>query len=184
MWIPLFAANDRESVVLTFEALQAYYPADRTVVGILNNRWDRGRRAELFARMVPLDLAPYLDHVITFGAYENVVTEQMVALGYPGERISNLGESVNPSLDQILDTMASLIIGDHGVLIGMVNIHTHQAELLLEYFEHASGSAHGAELALSRSPERMPVAVQRRRYVAAHVRRQDPAEDGTGQDDA
>jgi poly-gamma-glutamate synthase PgsB/CapB len=182
LWIPLFAANDRESVVLTFEALKPYYPREWTVVGILNNRWDRGRRAELFARMVPEDLAPYLDHVVTFGAYEGQVTEQMVALGYPRERITNLGETVDPTLDQIATAIAGIIAGDRGVLIGMVNIHTPQAELLIEYFQSARGAVHDEELALSRSPERMPLASQRHRFARAHVRPAWPADSDVGMD--
>jgi len=168
LWVPLFAANDRESVVLTFEVLQSYFPPGAAVIGILNNRWDRGRRAELFARMVPLDLSSYLDHVITFGGYEEQVTQQMAELGYPRDRIRNLGETVNPTLDTILDTIARLVPGDRGVLIGMVNIHTHQAELLMEYFEHARGGSQGEELDLSRHPDRMPVASQRLRRASAH----------------
>jgi len=183
LWIPLFAANDRESVALTFEALKPYYPRSWTVIGILNNRWDRGRRAELFARMVPENLAPYLDHVITFGAYENQVTEQMISFGYPRDHITNLGESVDPSLEQIATTIAGLIPGDHGVLIGMVNIHTHQAELLIEYFESARGGVHGEELTLSRSPERMPVTSQRQRFAQARARPTWPDNDrGAGAD--
>jgi len=168
LWVPLFAANDRESVVMTFDVLQSYYPPEWPVIGILNNRWDRGRRAELFARMVPQDLASYLDNVITFGAYEEIVTPQMVALGYGREKITNLGESINPTLDEILDTIAGLIPGDHGVLIGMVNIHTHQAELLLEYFEHARGPDHAGEIEQSRDPVRSPIAAQRHRYMISH----------------
>ncbi|CAN5555281.1 hypothetical protein BH23CHL5_BH23CHL5_05990 [soil metagenome] len=182
LWIPLFASNDRESVVLTFEALKPYYPRDWTVIGILNNRRDRGRRAELFARMVPEDLATYLDHVVTFGAYESQVTEQMVALGYLRERVTNLGESVNPTPDQIATAIAGLIAGDHGVLIGMVNIHTRQADLLIEYFQNERGAVHDEELALSRSPERMPLASQRRRFVQAHVRSMWPVDSDVGMD--
>jgi hypothetical protein len=49
-----------------------------------------------------------------------------------------MGFSVNPTLDQIFDKIAGLIQGQQGVLIGLVNIHTAQAELLLEYFHHRS----------------------------------------------
>jgi hypothetical protein len=58
----------------------------------------------------------------------------MVQGGYPRERIVNLGFSVNPSLEQILDAVARRINGDQGLLVGMVNIHTPQAELLMEFF--------------------------------------------------
>jgi gamma-polyglutamate synthase len=168
LWVPMFAANDRESVILTFELLQAYFPPGATVVGILNNRRDRGRRAELFADMVPLDLAAYLDQVITFGAYEDTVTKTMTGHGYPRERIHNLGETRNPDLEEILDTIAGLIEGEAGVLIGMVNIHTDQAELLLEHFEHARGGRHDEELEASRDPARLPKGSRRMHRAAGH----------------
>ena len=176
LWVPLFAANDRESVVLTFELLQSYFPANATVIGILNNRRDRGRRAELFAELVPADLSSYLDHVITFGAYEETVTRTMAERGYPSNRIHNLGETRNPDLDEILDTVAGLIEGDEGVLIGMINIHTNQAELLIEYFAHERGGAHDEELESSRDPLRLPHGSARVRRAAGHLPVSNPAD--------
>jgi gamma-polyglutamate synthase len=167
LWVPLFAANDRESVILTFELLQARFPPGATVIGILNNRQDRGRRAELFAEMVPNDLSSYLDHVVTFGAYEETVTRRMVERGYPRDRIHNLGETVSPSLDRILEEITGLISGTDGVLIGMVNIHTEQAEMLLEHFAHLRGAVHHEELDASRDPQRMPPASTRARRARA-----------------
>jgi poly-gamma-glutamate synthase PgsB/CapB len=180
LWVPMFAANDRESVVLIYERLQPLFPDGATVIGILNNRRDRGRRAELFAHMVPTDLAPYLHHVVTFGAYEEQVTKIMTDLGYRRERIHLLGETVNPTLEQILTTIASLVPGRDGVLVGMVNIHTDQAELLIEYFEHLQGASHRSELDESRDPARMPIASVRIRRAAAHPpdRVSDAAPDG------
>jgi poly-gamma-glutamate synthase PgsB/CapB len=175
LWVPMFAANDRESVIVTFELLQAYFPDDATVIGILNNRLDRGRRAELFATMVPQDLSGYLHHVLTFGAYEDTVTRAMVEQGYPAERIHNLGETRDPSLPEILETIASLIEGPRGVLVGMVNIHTHQAEMLMEHFETLRGGEHDEELAASRDPRRMPQGT--RRLNRAHGPRESPAPD-------
>ena len=172
LWVPLFAANDRESVVLTFELLQAYSPPGATVVGILNNRRDRGRRAELFARMVPADLSSYRDPVITFGAYEDTVTRTMSELGYPRERIHNLGETVEPTLERILDEVAAMVPGEHGVLIGMVNIHTHQAELLMEHFAELRGAHHDEELEASRHPRRLPRGAHRLRRGAPPARRE------------
>ncbi len=169
LWVPLFAANDRESVVLTFETLQAQFPPGAPVIGILNNRRDRGRRAELFAQMVPTDLSSYLDQVITFGAYEEQVSRTIVELGYPAGRVHLLGETVQPTLDRILATIAGLIEGSEGVLVGMVNIHTDQAELLIEYFEHLQGTEHRSELDESRDPARMPAGTNRIRRAGARV---------------
>ncbi len=173
LWVPLFAANDRESVVAIFEALAGPHLAGHFVIGILNNRWDRGRRAELFAEMVPRDLARFIDHVVTFGAFEKLLTSRMTDLGYPADRITNLGESVNPTLDAILGTIAGLTPGPSIALIGLVNIHTPQAEMLLRHFAAERGETEGAELTLSRSDERLPAAVLRHRNVSrrALVRR-------------
>ena len=169
LWVPMFAANDRESVVVTFKTLQSQFPPGSTVVGILNNRADRGRRAELFAEMVPTDLAPYLDHVVTFGAYEETVSRTIVAKGYPAERVHLLGETVQPDLEQILATITGLGDGPDIVLVGMVNIHTDQAELLIEHFEHLQGASHRSELEESRDPARMPPGTQRLHRAATRV---------------
>ena len=177
LWVPMFAANDRESVIVTFELLQAYFPEGATVIGILNNRLDRGRRAELFATMVPHDLAQYLDHVITFGAYEDTVTASMVGGGYPADRIHNLGESVNPSLDTILSSIAGLVEGTEGVLIGMVNIHTPQAEMLIHHFAELLGPDQDDELGASRDPARLPVGTQRMRRAASRPGGRGPGEE-------
>jgi poly-gamma-glutamate synthase PgsB/CapB len=138
LWIPLFAVNDRESTIISVNALQPYYDQKATRIGILNNRYDRADRAMRFAEIAANDLK--FDYWITFGAYEAQVTEHMLKLGVPRQRIINLGFSVNPSLDQIFDRIADLIQGEQGVLIGLVNIHTPQAELLLEYFHRRPDS--------------------------------------------
>lgn len=132
VWAPLFAVNDKESVVLSLELLKPYYHPDATRIGILNNREDRGRRALEFADIAVKDID--MDYLITFGAYENIVTARMVELGFPADHIINLGFSVNPNLQKIIDTIAGLIQGKQGLLVGMVNIHTPQAELMMSYF--------------------------------------------------
>jgi poly-gamma-glutamate synthase PgsB/CapB len=134
VWIPLFAVNDRESTIISVKALKPYYKSDTTRIGILNNRYDRADRAMRFAHIAAKDLE--MDYWITFGAYENQVTKRMLELGVRPERIVNLGFTVNPSLEQIFNKIAELIEGQQGVLIGLVNIHTPQAELLLEYFHN------------------------------------------------
>jgi poly-gamma-glutamate synthase PgsB/CapB len=170
LWIPLFAANDRESVVSILETLQGPHLSGRKVIGILNNRQDRGRRAELFAEMVPRDLAPFLDRVVTFGAYEAIVTRRMTALGYAPERITNLGETVDPGIDRILDTISGLADGMPLALVGLVNIHTPQAEQLLAYFDGARGGNDGiTELDLSRHEDRLPNPVRRHRNLSRKV---------------
>lgn len=133
-WANLFAVNDRESTVAVVDRLVAVLPEGTTTVGILNNRLDRGRRALQFADIAALDLQ--FDYLVTFGAYERCVTARLTELGFPAERVLGLGDDAAPSLDQILERICGLP-GERLFLAGMVNIHTPQAELLLEHFEEA-----------------------------------------------
>ncbi len=134
IWIPLFAVNDRESTIISVESLKPFYKPGATRIGILNNRYDRADRAMRFANIAAKDLK--MEYWLTFGAYETQVTERMLELGVRPEQIINMGFSKNPTLEQIFDQIADLIDGEQGVLIGLVNIHTPQAELLMEYFHH------------------------------------------------
>jgi poly-gamma-glutamate synthase PgsB/CapB len=176
LWVPLFAANDRESVLLTLAEIEPQYGPDATVIAILNNRTDRGRRAELFADIAAEELATRIHHFITFGAFEAQVTRRMVRRGLPRERITNLGDTTRPSLPRILAAIEALIPGRDAVLIGMVNIHTPQAELLMEHFEALARRAGGKGM-LADQPGRLPLGVGRLRRARAHVRRDASAGD-------
>ncbi len=169
VWAPLFAVNDRESTLMGINALRPYHKPHATRIGVLNNRYDRAVRAIQFAEIAARDLK--LDYFVTFGAYEDQVTDRMVELGYPRDRIINLGFSKNPSLEQILDSIVSLIAGEQGLLIGMVNIHTPQAELLMEFFHHLQGETVVMNELIA-DLGYVPEAVQRRRFVISHLLRQ------------
>jgi hypothetical protein len=82
----------------------------------------------------------------------------------------------------ILDTIADLVPGRDGVLVGMVNIHTHQAEMLIHHFAELLGPDQDDELAASRDPARLPVGTQRV-HRAASRRRTDPSVSGPDRDD-
>ena len=133
-WANLFAVNDRESMMAAYERLRPYVTADTTTVGILNNRSDRQRRALQFADVAVHDLR--FDRLVTFGAYEGHVTERLMRNGYDSKRVINLGEERNPSIEEIIQQTILDMTTGHVLLVGFVNIHTHQAELMLEYFEH------------------------------------------------
>lgn len=134
-WANLFAVNDRESMIAAMERLEPWRTPGTTVVGILNNRADRARRAIQFADVAVHDLS--FDRLATFGAFEETVTARLLANGYPKDRIVNLGERRDPSPDEIVTELIERAPTDHVMLVGFVNIHTHQAELLMELFEHA-----------------------------------------------
>ncbi|MGA9597120.1 MAG: poly-gamma-glutamate synthase PgsB [Acidimicrobiia bacterium] len=134
-WANLFAVNDRESMAAAMAKLDPYV-SDKTIsVGILNNRHDRQRRAVQFADVAVNDLK--FDRLATFGAYEDLVSNIVLRNGYPKEHLINLGEQRNPTIEEIIDQLVARIPSNDVLLVGFVNIHTDQAEMLLEYFEHA-----------------------------------------------
>ncbi len=133
-WANLFAVNDRESMVVAMEKLTPFMTPETTTVGILNNRTDRERRAIQFAEVAVKDLT--FDYLVTFGAFEGLVTDLLVDNGYALDRILNLGDTHSPSVDHIIDRMVGEMPTSHVLVVGFVNIHTHQAEMMLEYFEH------------------------------------------------
>ncbi len=162
LWANLFAVNDRESMIISMRMLQPYISNYTVKIGILNNRTDRERRAEQFGDVAAKDLS--FDWLITFGDYEDLVTRKLISNGFPTDRIVNLGFTVNPSIDQIIDSIVAMIPeGYQAILVGFVNIHTPQAELMMEYFALQAGDAHMAN-------ERLPNVgyIQRHRFEISH----------------
>jgi gamma-polyglutamate synthase len=166
-WANLFAVNDRESMVAAMEKIKPSITATTTTVGILNNRSDRERRAIQFADVAVRDLD--FDRLVTFGAYERLVSERLRANGYPADHILNLGDEHHPSIDEIVDRMIVQQPTSHVVVVGFVNIHTHQAEQMLEYFEHQAATWRGAAIDEPSDPTAMPTALPTRRAVDTTV---------------
>jgi len=133
-WANLFAVNDRESMVVAMRKLDPYMTPTTTRVGILNNRNDRERRAVQFADVAVRDLS--FEYLVTFGAFEGLVTDLLVENDYPLDRILNLGDTTSPPVEHIIDKMVGDMPTDHVLIVGFVNIHTQQAEMMLHYFEH------------------------------------------------
>lgn len=162
IWANLFAVNDRESMIISMELLEKHCDDNTIKIGILNNRYDRERRAEQFGDVAVKDLS--FDHLITFGAFEELVTRRLISNGFPQKHIVNLGFSVNPSLDRILDEIAAMIPeGKQGMLVGFVNIHTPQAEMMMEYFETLD--THHTQTSLE---EKAVGYLKRQRFEMAH----------------
>lgn len=129
IWANLFAVNDRESFVNLSRMLFKSYPHSRTAV-ILNNRHDRPNRVRLFTELA-IDLGYH--QIISFGDYE----EQVNTILAERDRVAlNLGQSTpfrDASGEELLQQiLASEPTGADILLIGTVNIHTRQAERLLE----------------------------------------------------
>ncbi len=139
-WANLFAVNDRESMVAAMVKLDPFKTPDTLVVGILNNRADRERRAIQFADVAVNDLD--FDRLVTFGAYEGLVSDRLRSNGYEPAHIINLGDEHSFTQDEIIEQMIIAQPAVHVLVVGFVNIHTHQAEEMLEYFEHEAEPWH------------------------------------------
>ncbi len=139
-WANLFAVNDRESMIAAMEKLEPFRGDDTTVVGILNNRSDRERRAIQFADVAVHDLE--FDRLVTFGAYEGIVTDRLKHNGYDLDHVLNLGDEHDFDRGEIIGQMIHETSGDHILVVGFVNIHTRQAEEMLEFFEHEAQPWH------------------------------------------
>ncbi len=128
-WANLFAVNDRESFIFICNRLFQQYPHHHRVI-ILNNRHDRPTRVELFARIAQ-DLK--FERVITFGDYEAGVNAMFPA---DPNCVINLGNSTPYKYAQGEDLLSRMIADLKAqpiLLMGTVNIHTHQAETLLHF---------------------------------------------------
>ena len=81
----LFAVNDREPMITAMGRLDGYRTAGTVTIGILNNRLDRERRAIQFADIADnadnADNDLDFDRLVTFEAYEKLVTNRLLARG-------------------------------------------------------------------------------------------------------
>ena len=73
-------------------------------------------------------------------------------------------------MPQLLPALAALFPDGRGVLVGMVNIHTAQAEMLIEHFQ-SERDTHVDEVVMSQQPERAPASLQRAVATASYLPR-------------
>ncbi|MEM9411396.1 MAG: poly-gamma-glutamate synthase PgsB [Planctomycetota bacterium] len=136
IWADMFAVNDRQSVIMGMNRLKTLVDTDAIKIGILNNRNDREDRALRFAQLVSLDVR--FDYIALMGAYENRVERELLENGFPAEKIIRLGSHRNiPDSDLIPQLAAAAGDQNNIALIGLVNIHTHQAEVIREFVNRA-----------------------------------------------
>jgi poly-gamma-glutamate synthase PgsB/CapB len=129
-WANLFAVNDKESFLEWAYVLINVHETFEPVI-ILNNRKDRVDRVGVFADCVK---ALSVSKVVTMGDCEDMVAAQL------GGKISilKLGNGSlyrNISGEDLLNRVLSRYKSDRILLIGAVNIHTDQADRLLDYLK-------------------------------------------------
>jgi poly-gamma-glutamate synthase PgsB/CapB len=142
-WANLFAINDRESFVLTVDSLQKKVGARAKKAVILNNRLDRPERVLQF-----MDIAVNAikaDYIFTFGDYESQV--QQALKKYPGAKVTvvymgNSSDYKNADGDELFNRISETFRHKECILFGAVNIHTPQAQALLNVIEGERAHAH------------------------------------------
>lgn len=128
-WANLFAVNDRESFVNLCHRLFEQHPRHQRVV-ILNNRHDRQARVQLFAELA-VQLA--FDLVVSFGDFEAEVNQVLARHHWLGLNLGNSSAYRDaPGEDLLTQILAATSEDKPLLLIGTVNIHTEQAERLLQ----------------------------------------------------
>ncbi|MEM7454305.1 MAG: poly-gamma-glutamate synthase PgsB [Planctomycetota bacterium] len=138
-WADLFAVNDRESVIHCVERVEGIVPEGAIKIGLLNNRSDREHRALQFARIAAEDLE--LDFVALLGAYEGRVETELIKHGFPAERIIPIGAHRGIEGESLVNLLISQTDSNELLILGLVNIHTDQAESLRNWFKDGQGVA-------------------------------------------
>lgn len=133
VWANLFAVNDKESFVDWLHVLLSVYPGYMPIV-ILNNRHDRIERLPLFIEVLRLF---NIKCVVSFGDCEAQVVERLpVDCSYLS--LGNSSKYKSASGRVLLSRIANYFDCERILLIGAINIHTIQADRLLQFIALAT----------------------------------------------
>ena len=134
-WANLFAVNDSQSVLKAMEPVLKFCTEETEVIGLLNNRSDREDRAIRFADFC--SECGLFDRLALTGAFESLLSNRLKSTRHPFDdsKQIKLGEQRKLNLNQMLDRIVEKSESNHLLIVGLVNIHTDQAELLSHYFE-------------------------------------------------
>jgi poly-gamma-glutamate synthase PgsB/CapB len=136
-WANLFAVNDKESFAEISGWLAREYGSYHHIA-ILNNRQDRPSRVEMFCRLALNKLRA--STVVAFGDYERRVEKFMADKDVSVLSLGNNSESLHLGGEELFDTIVMATPASEILLVGAVNIHTPQAERLLECIADLTGA--------------------------------------------
>lgn len=132
-WANLFAVNDRESFVNTVNQLSFQVSKKSKRAIILNNRHDRPERVKQFVDIALNSFS--VDYIITFGDYEKqVFREVQKSRQKKKPAVVHLGNSTkyrSASGELLWEKIVESLNDETCLLVGAVNVHTEQAESLL-----------------------------------------------------
>jgi len=115
-FVNAFAANDRESTLAVWRAIDPWSVPGRTVIVVVAMRADRPDRAFEFGEIVANDISA--DLFILAGGLTRAARNVAIGLGLPEEKLLDLGAC---SADEILDKLVELT-SERSIVIGIGNI--------------------------------------------------------------
>jgi poly-gamma-glutamate synthase PgsB/CapB len=134
----LFAVNDKESFIVAVRKVEHILGGKKHMAVVLNNRSDRPDRVDQFFNIACDDL--HADQLFTLGDYEAHI--KFLAFGKNDKPdIHHIGHSTkyrNASGAELLRAIAEKVKSDT-LVIGAVNVHTDQAERLLNHIGKRKG---------------------------------------------
>ncbi len=131
VWANIFAANDRQSVIkcvnMVSEKCKSLSPE---TVCLLNNREDRPERAAHFSKFVVDDFK--FDHIAIIGDLQTQVANRINSYGY--KNVIKLAKYIKMDGKSLVSEILKNTSAPNVLILGMENIHTPQAERIMDYF--------------------------------------------------
>ncbi|HYW68002.1 MAG TPA: poly-gamma-glutamate synthase PgsB [bacterium] len=130
-FVSAFAANDRDSTVAIWNALNPHSDPDRTVIVVASMRADRPDRAFQFGEIIADDLPA--DHYILAGGMTHPVKSIAKGRGLDVAKIHDLG---GKSAEEVFRKVAELT-RDRAIVVGVGNIGGSGGEILSLFRERS-----------------------------------------------
>ena len=130
-FVSAFAANDRDSTVAIWNALNPHSDPDRTVIVVASMRADRPDRVFQFGEIIADDLPA--DHYILAGGMTHPVKSIAKGRGLDVAKIHDLG---GKSAEEVFRKVAELT-RDRAIVVGVGNIGGSGGEILSLFRERS-----------------------------------------------
>jgi poly-gamma-glutamate synthase PgsB/CapB len=135
IWVNLFAANDRQSVIKNVDMIHGRFPrTEYATTSLLNNRTDRPERAQQFVDIVTKDIKS--DYVVTIGDLEKQVVHGLNKNKH--KNIIALAKHSKATGKDLITRIGKAVEEDTILLLGLGNIHTTQAESILLFLQQGA----------------------------------------------
>jgi poly-gamma-glutamate synthase PgsB/CapB len=136
IWANLFAVNDKESFAEIAATLASRFAGHYRIV-MLNNRFDRPSRVEMFTKLAQNEYQA--NAIVALGDYEDRVKDSVSRRGIRVAPMGNNSTMANSSGAELLEKIVGLADQPKILLVGTVNVHTAQSERIQEEISRLTG---------------------------------------------